>query len=609
MWKFLKFVLITGMILGVLGVLAAGGGVLYALHYYSRGLPDFRQLADYEPPTTTRLHAGDGRLLAEYAVEKRVFVPIEAIPRRVINAFIAAEDKNFYVHPGVDFLGVVRATITNVRNMGKGRRPEGASTITQQVAKNFLLSNEVSYERKIREMILAFRIERTFSKDRILELYLNEIYLGIGSYGVAAAALNYFNKSLDELSIAEAAYLAALPKAPNNYHPTRYPEAAQTRRDYVLDRMRADGYITSTETREAKLEPIEMFKRVDFGHEIARRCRTLADVREVVGKLRTASSWGFMVSSAAEQSALLVETSGEAVRFVDPQPGHDHLAQTNRYRHGDLAAGEVTSSLSFALDSDARFDRANGATERLGKLDRDDLQRLLGDTGDPGAPDPEAEDRLGGNCIVSAMTVQSVVFEPEARRLRMSVGAAPTGLGPWVDIDHAWDGPVECVEYDEASYDAATAAEHSQREAMRHYVAATRAHLDGHPAREVLRRLEQAVDATPSEPNYRFLAAMFAISLGKLERARHHLAAALEREQGAYRRALCLLWHARVLAADGRLAEARAAWRELARLPETEATGPLQQTAERESARPLGRVRLRMVVPDIFLVDAVLPGV
>lgn len=352
---------------------------------------------------------------------------------------------------------------------------------------------------------------------------------------------------------------------------------------------------------------------VDYGHEIARRCRTLAEVRELVAPLRTASSWGFLVSSAAEQSALLIETSGEAVRFIDPRPGEDHLAQTNRYRDDELAEGEVTSSPSFALDSDARFRRADEAVERLGALDRDDLEALLGDTGDPHAPDPEAYDRLGGNCIVSAMTVQSVIFEPEAGRVRMSVGSAPTGLGPWVDIAHAWDGPVERVEHEATARDedqkGGEGRGAGQRAAMRYYVTATRAHLDGQSAVAVLGWLERAVDATPSEPNYRFLAAMFAISSGQLERARAHLERALEREHGSYRRALCLLWYARVLAADGRLAEARAAWRELARVPETEATAPLMRMAARESIQPLRRARLRTLVPDIFLVDAVLPGI
>jgi penicillin-binding protein 1A len=174
----------------------------------------------------------------------------------VIKAFLAAEDKNFYEHGGVDVFSILRAALQNLAHMGQNRRPVGASTITQQVAKNFLLTNEVSLARKIKEAILAFRIERAFTKDHILELYLNEIYLGGGSYGVAAAALNYFDKSLDQLSISEAAYLAALPKAPNNYNPVRFPEAAKSRRDWVIDRMQEDGYITADQATASKAEPL-----------------------------------------------------------------------------------------------------------------------------------------------------------------------------------------------------------------------------------------------------------------------------------------------------------------------------------------------------------------
>jgi penicillin-binding protein 1A len=239
---------------------AGGAGILLVFYYYGRDLPDYRQLADYDPPTVTRVHAGDGRLLAEYATEKRVYVPIEAIPRRVLNALLSAEDKNFYSHPGIDFIGVGRAIVTNLANLGRDRRPVGASTITQQVAKNFLLSNELSLDRKIKEAILAFRIEQAFTKDRILDLYLNEIYLGFGSYGVAAAALNYFNKSLDELSIAEAAFLAALPKAPNNYHPIKRFDAALARRNWVIGRMLEDKRITFEEAEAAWAEPLQVYR-------------------------------------------------------------------------------------------------------------------------------------------------------------------------------------------------------------------------------------------------------------------------------------------------------------------------------------------------------------
>ena len=245
----------------VMLVLVGAGGLVYVLDYYDRDLPDYTKLANYQPPVATRVHAGDGRLLAEFASEKRVFVPIEAMPKRVINAFLAAEDKNFYEHKGVDPIGIARAILTNVENLGRDRRPMGASTITQQVAKNMLLTNEVSFTRKIKEAILAVRIERAFNKDRILELYLNEIFLGYRSYGVAAAALNYFNKALDELDIEEAAYLAALPKAPSNYNPERQYDAAIARRNWVIGRMAEDGHITPDEAKIAQSKPLVVRKR------------------------------------------------------------------------------------------------------------------------------------------------------------------------------------------------------------------------------------------------------------------------------------------------------------------------------------------------------------
>jgi penicillin-binding protein 1A len=250
--RFLGFLFAAGTVV----FLVAVGAVAGAIWHFSKDLPDYSQLQDYEPPVMTRVHAADGSLLGEYAKERRLYLPIQAVPKLVINAFLAAEDKNFYEHGGIDYSGMARAALLYAQNYGSNRRPQGASTITQQVAKNFLLTNEVSIARKAKEAILAFRIEQTLSKDRILELYLNEIYLGLGSYGVAAAALNYFNKSLDELTVAEAAYLAALPKAPNNYHPIRQADAAKARRNWVLGRMAEDGAITWDEMRAAAAEPL-----------------------------------------------------------------------------------------------------------------------------------------------------------------------------------------------------------------------------------------------------------------------------------------------------------------------------------------------------------------
>ena len=236
-------------------------GLTYGMTKINITIPDYRQLETYEPPVTTRLFAGDGQVMMEYAAEKRLFVPIEKIPDKVKHAFIAAEDKHFYTHSGIDYIGIVRAVLGNLKKIGTGRRPAGASTITQQVAKNFLLSSELSYTRKIKEAILARRIDKAFSKDHILELYLNEIYLGNRAYGVAAAAMNYFGKSLDDLTLDEIAYLAALPKGPNNYNPKTHYDAAVARRNWVISRMVEDGYADEKEAEEAKKHPLKVVER------------------------------------------------------------------------------------------------------------------------------------------------------------------------------------------------------------------------------------------------------------------------------------------------------------------------------------------------------------
>jgi penicillin-binding protein 1A len=241
-----------GVTLAMLGALAL---VIY-LASLSGSLPAYDKLAEYEPPVTTRVYAADGSLVAEFARERRLFMPIEAMPPLVKDAFISAEDKKFYEHEGLDFKGIVRAQISNIGNILRGRRLEGASTITQQVAKNFLLSSEQKLERKMKEWLVTQRIEKAFTKDHILELYLNEIYLGNRSYGVAAAALNYFDKSLDELTIEEAAYLAAMPKAPNNYHPVKNYDRAIARRNWVIDRLAEDGKITPEAAATAKATPL-----------------------------------------------------------------------------------------------------------------------------------------------------------------------------------------------------------------------------------------------------------------------------------------------------------------------------------------------------------------
>jgi penicillin-binding protein 1A len=265
MLRFLGFLFAAGTILFVVGVAATAG----LLWHFSKDLPDYSQLQDYEPPVMTRVHAADGSLVAEYARERRLYIPIQAVPKRVINAFLAAEDKNFYEHGGLDFTGIARAAMNYLQNFGSSRHPQGASTITQQVAKNFLLSNEVSFARKIKEALLALKIERTYSKDKILELYLNEIYLGLGAYGIASASLTYFDKAVNELTVPEAAYLAALPKAPNNYHPFRQRDRAIERRNWVIDRMVEGGFINSSVAENAKRTPLTVTQKATITRTFA----------------------------------------------------------------------------------------------------------------------------------------------------------------------------------------------------------------------------------------------------------------------------------------------------------------------------------------------------
>ncbi|MCW6507597.1 penicillin-binding protein 1A [Lichenifustis flavocetrariae] len=253
--RFLGFLFATGALVFVIGA----GAAALAIWHFQQDLPDYTQLKNYEPPVMTRVHAADGSILAEYSRERRLYLPSSAIPPLVKEAFISAEDKNFYTHNGVDFEGIGRAVMVLAEG---NKRAQGASTITQQVAKNFLLTNERSFTRKIREALLAFRIESAYPKEKILELYLNEIYLGLGNYGVAASALNYFGKSVSELDVAECAYLAALPKGPNNYQPFTKHDKAVERRNWVIDRMVENGYVGRDAGEKAKLEPLGVNPRV-----------------------------------------------------------------------------------------------------------------------------------------------------------------------------------------------------------------------------------------------------------------------------------------------------------------------------------------------------------
>ncbi|MFA6206462.1 MAG: penicillin-binding protein 1A [Methylocystis sp.] len=385
--RFLGFVFATATIVFLIGAIA-GSGLIY---YFSKDLPDTAQLRDYEPPVTTRLHAGDGSILAEYSHERRLFLPSSAIPQLVKQAFISAEDKNFYNHVGIDPEGVMRAVTVLAQG---GRHVQGASTITQQVAKNFLVGNERSIERKIREALVAFRIEAAYPKDKILELYLNEIYLGLGNYGVAAAALNYFNKSVNELTLAEAAYLAALPKAPSNYHPFQNRERALERRNYVIDRLIADGYVTADEGAKAKVEPLGVNPRVlspntyvagYFAEEVRRQLleqqsekklyegglsvrttldpkmqaltrKALADglvrydeahgFRGAMNHIDISSDWGVTLAAIPAlgdvkpwRLAVVLDVTGDAAR-IGLQPGREKFGEVARERETGLLSAE-----------------------------------------------------------------------------------------------------------------------------------------------------------------------------------------------------------------------------------------------------------------------------
>jgi penicillin-binding protein 1A len=332
MVKLLRFLFVCAVMLAI----AACGFVGITLWYFGRDLPDYQQLAHYQPPIMTRVHGGDGRLLAEYATERRIFVPIQAIPKPVINAFVSAEDKNFYSHHGIDPISMLRAALTDVSRLRANRRPVGASTITQQVAKNMLLSNEVSIQRKVKEILLATRIEAALPKDRILELYLNEIYLGSGAYGVAAAALTYFDKSLDELTLGEAAFLAGLPKAPNAYNPGRFPQAAKARRDWVMERMLEDGAVSQQEVAEAEAQPLELHRRQEadqvrapyFAEEVRRELLTRYGEKVLYGAgLSVRTSLDAKLQAAADKAlrtGLIAYERGHggwrgAVARIDPK--------------------------------------------------------------------------------------------------------------------------------------------------------------------------------------------------------------------------------------------------------------------------------------------------
>ena len=252
------------------GILIMAISVIAILWAFSNELPDYKFLKSYKPPVSSKVYSGEGELVIDFSKEKRIFVPYNLIPPKVINSFLSAEDKNFFSHPGVDAKGVLRAILNNISNLIHSKRLEGASTITQQVAKNFLLSNEISLNRKVKEAILAFRIERALSKKRILELYLNQIYLGQGAYGIASASLEYFDKSISELNYGEAALLAALPKAPSKYNPYKNIELAKFRRNLVLKNLFDNKYLNNQDYNKLIEQKVKLKKRKQILLEDAR---------------------------------------------------------------------------------------------------------------------------------------------------------------------------------------------------------------------------------------------------------------------------------------------------------------------------------------------------
>lgn len=381
MRRFLLATLSLGLFLGVAGL----GVLAFGVWHLSQGLPEFGQLKDYQPPVTTRVHAGDGRLVAEFATERRVFVPVEAMPKRVVNAFIAAEDQNFYEHSGVDWVAVVRAGLSYAGSVIEGRRPGGASTITQQVARHFLLSNEFSFERKFREWILAHRLEQALSKDRILELYLNEIYLGNRAYGVAAASLNYFNKSLDELTLAEAAFLASLPKAPDRYFRERFRDAAIARRNYVVGRMLEDGYVTPEEAAQASAETIDFRSRGEtrtvrasyFVEEVRRELQAVYGEKALYG-----GGLSVRTTLDPEMQAIATRVMREGLERYDRKDGfRGPVARMERFdswretlKGIAVPPGGEDWTLAVVLEVDAEAARIGTADGERGRIPLDQLK-------------------------------------------------------------------------------------------------------------------------------------------------------------------------------------------------------------------------------------------
>ena len=349
--------------------------ILGILWSFSNNIPDYKFLKGYKPPVSSKVYSGNGDLVADFSKEKRIFVPYNTIPKNVINAFLSAEDKNFFSHPGVDAKGVLRAMINNVKNILTSKRLEGASTITQQVAKNFLLTNEISINRKIKEAILAFRIERTLSKERILELYLNQIYLGSGAYGVAAASLEYFDKSIKDLDYAEAALLAALPKAPSKYNPYRNIELAKFRRDLVLNNLFENNILDQKKLKKYKKKNIKLKKKEKVFLEDSQYY--IEDVRKsIIDQLSYEKVYkqGFNINTPINLSLQKIATQSlrEGLTDYDKRKGWRGALTNKKYDEDwnkDLAKYELEKSINWEIAIVKKIDQFSVTIETKAKVE------------------------------------------------------------------------------------------------------------------------------------------------------------------------------------------------------------------------------------------------
>ena len=511
--RFLGFLFALGTILFVVGGAVAG----YFVWKFSQDLPDYTQLQNYEPPVMTRIHAGDGSLIAEYAKERRLYLPIQNIPDLVKEAFLSAEDKNFYSHGGIDLTGIGRAGYAFLQNYGSGRRPQGASTITQQVAKNFLLKNEVSFDRKIKEALLSLRIERAYSKDKILELYLNEIYLGIGSYGVAAASLLYFDKSVSELTIAEAAYLAALPKGPNNYHPFRRHEAAVDRRNWVIDRMAENGYITQEEADKAKATDLSVTVRPTGAHIFSAEYFAEEVRREIFERYGEDKLYGGGLSVRTTLNPKLQLAAKKALldgltRYDEQRGWHGVVSRIDT--GGDWGARladvrtftDIPWRLAVVLDSDAQSARIGLQPQR----DRSGVLSSQRDVGVITADGAKWAVRGSKQGVASVLKPGDVVYveqvdgKPDQWRLRQQprIEGALIAMDPWTGRVLAMAGGFS---FDESQFNRATQAQRQPGSSFKPFVYASAIDNGYTPSSIVLDapfELNQAGQATWRPENY-----------------------------------------------------------------------------------------------------------